>query len=95
MSRPEAGGAADAFDRVADAVQGARPDAELFARLEEARRACEEAAARAESSERRQMLINVQSALRTWREVWPRLGAQQPFRLAVIREARLWAKRIR
>ena len=86
--------AAGAFSRLAQAVEGSRPQAELFERMEDARRACEAAAARAESSDMRDLLINVQSALRTWREVWPRLGTEQPFRLAVAREARLWAKRL-
>ena len=32
-------------------------------------------------------------AVSTWSDVWPRLGTQQEFRIAVSREARAWAQR--
>ena len=46
-----------------------------------------------EQAEVKQLLTNVQQALQTWQEVWPRLGTSGEFRAAVAREARQWSKR--
>ena len=91
--RPDAASAAGAFARLAQAVELRQPDEAVRARIEAARQACDAAAAQAAAGERRDLLINVQAALRTWQEVWPRLGAQALFCAAVAREARAWAKR--
>jgi len=64
---------------------------ELFT---QARVLCQAAADYEQSAPLKQSLANVAVALQTWHEVWPRLGVQQEFRLAVCREARLWAKRL-
>jgi hypothetical protein len=81
------------FAAIASAVESRaeRPDVPaLFSSVEGL---CREAAQREPSGERRQWLVNVQSVLQTWQQVWPRLGGQREFRLAVAREARLWSKR--
>ena len=62
--------------------------------FEETRALCEQAAGRAGSGALNALLANVSTALRTWQDVWPRLGTQRDFRVAVAREARLWAKRL-
>lgn len=91
--RSEAAPAGEAFLRLAEAIDAQRPSAALRALMEEVRRACDAAAAQVGSAELRQWLVDVQTALRTWQEVWPRLSGQPPFRQAVAREARLWARR--
>ena len=91
--QPDAASAAGAFALLAQAVELRQPEEAVRARMEAARQACDAAAAQAVAGERQDLLIHVQSALRTWQEVWPRLGAQAPFRAAVAREARAWAKR--
>lgn len=40
------------------------------------------------------LLATLHEALEAWRRVWPRLGTQEEFRLAVAREADLWARRL-
>lgn len=82
---------ADAFAAVADGVESNEPLEELRPRFHKARAACREASASA-VTDLRHMLNNVQQALVAWEDVWPRLGSQAPFRQAVIREARAWAK---
>ena len=54
---------------------------------------CEGAVAQESRANAKTLADNVQSALRTWQQVWPRLGSQPPFRQAVAREARLWSKK--
>jgi len=83
---------ADAFAAIADGVAAGQPDAALRQRFQQALSACRQAAASA-PAELQPLLANVQQALATWDEVWPRLGGQEPFRNAVIREARTWAQR--
>lgn len=83
---------AEAFASIADAVAAGRPDAELRQRFQQALGACRQASASAPPG-LRPLLANVQQALATWDEVWPKLGGQEPFRHAVIREARTWAQR--
>jgi len=54
---------------------------------------CDEVIAREPQAEANAVAGNVQLAVRTWQQVWPRLGTQEPFRQAVMREARMWSKR--
>ena len=75
-------------------VEERKPQTALLARFEEVRALCEQAAARERSALLKGWLANMSEALRTWQNVWPRLGTQQEFRLAVAREARLWGKRL-
>ena len=79
---------------IAACVEERKPQAALMGRFEETRALCEQAAARVGSGELNALLANVSTALRTWQDVWPRLGTQRDFRVAVAREARLWAKRL-
>ena len=83
---------AEAFAAIADGVDGGRPDEELRRRFQQAGTLCRQASGTA-PADLQPLLANVQQALATWEEVWPRLGGQAPFRQAVIREARSWAKR--
>ncbi|MDP3722337.1 MAG: hypothetical protein Q8R91_02425 [Candidatus Omnitrophota bacterium] len=81
------------FGAIAAAIDTGRPAAvlsDLFANTEVL---CERVAKEERSAELKALLTNVQTALRTWREVWPRLGTTRDFQVAVAREARLWAKR--
>lgn len=41
------------------------------------------------------LLAQVKQVLETWLQVWPRLAPQNDFRLAVAREARAWANRLK
>ena len=56
---------------------------------------CEMAAAAAKSKEIREVFAQIQKAVETWKSVWPRLGSQQEFRSAVVREARAWSNRLK
>ena len=76
---------------IASHLSATHPDAQLLDLLEHARRSSEAAAAHAPALAG--LLANLTMALQTWRDVWPRLGAQREFRLAVAREARLWSER--
>ena len=81
------------FGQVASSIRTNEP-AEAVTRLcGEAQQRCEWAVAQSRG-ELQRLLLNVQTALRTWREVWPRLGHQQEFRAAVSREAERWSKRL-
>ena len=69
------------------------PETVLTAMLEETRSLCEWAVSES-SGELQSLLTNLQQPLTTWQQVWPRLGAQEEFRLAVAREADLWSRRL-
>ena len=96
-ARPESGPSApevaEAFAALASCVEARSTEAEVSQQIRLVRSVCERAAVHAPGTEAGRLLSNVQQALETWRTVWPRLGAQQEFRAAVVREARLWAKR--
>ena len=79
---------------IAACVEERRPEAVLRERFEETRARCEQAAAGERAEDAQRLLTNVKTALETWQRVWPRLGHDREFRLAVAREARLWAKRL-
>ena len=79
---------------IASGIEAQRPDDTLRDLLEQACSSCERAAAGERSRELASLLAQVQTAARTWGDVWPRLGRQREFRLAVAREARLWSKRL-
>ena len=84
---------ADRFAQIAIVINERKPEAALSAMLEETHTLCQGAAAEG-SGDIASLLSNLTKALETWRQVWPRLGAQQEFRLAVAREATLWSKRL-
>ena len=87
------GSVAEHIARVAEQVDAGAGDAEVQELLAAARTRCAQEAAGAAPGQRR-LLANVQTALATWAEVWPRLGRQREFRAAVAREARLWSTRL-
>ena len=84
---------AERFGAIATCVDGRRGDAAVSTAIEEAA-ACCQAATEGRGDEVRALLTNLTTALQTWREVWPRMGKQSEFRLAVAREAGLWSKRL-
>ena len=81
------------FARIASCVDANTSDDDVSAILEETETFCEGLAA--DRSDETQLLRNLKTALGTWRQVWPRLGSQREFRLAVAREAAQWSKRLR
>lgn len=85
---------ADYFTSIVSGIEARESDAALLQTLAQTAAACEEAAAAQRTPQTRQLLTNLQTALQTWQQVWSRLGAQQEFRLAMAREARLWSKRL-
>ena len=84
---------AASFAEIAERIEGRAQDETLGQLLTKTQTLCQQEASRASSAELRELLTNVQAALTRWHEVWPRLGAQREFRLAVAREARLWCKK--
>ena len=81
------------FARVASCVNERTSEIDLMAILEETETFCQWAV-EGSSAETQLLLRNLTTALGTWRQVWPRLGSQQEFRLAVAREADLWSRRL-
>ncbi len=75
--------------RVAEAIEAGRSDAAILQALQQAG-ASRPANGRQSADE----LHRLGTGLETWRQVWPRMGGQRDFRMAVAREARLWAKRL-
>ena len=77
------------------AIQQHRP-AEIIAELLTSTiGSCERAAEEAGGGAVKQRLLaDVKPALETWQRVWPRLGTDHDFSLAVAREARLWSGRL-
>ena len=81
------------FGALAASIRQCKPDAAVIALLDALHGLCEQTAARV-TGEARTLLSNLTTALRTWQDVWPRLGTQPEFRGAVVREAELWSKRL-
>lgn len=82
------------FQAIAACIEEYRSAEALVDALRRAQALCEAVADRAGSPDLKALLPNVQQALKTWQQVWPRLGSERDFRLAVAREARLWSKRL-
>ena len=81
------------FATIAILIEEQRPTVLLTETFMRTQALCEGAVAQASRANAKTLAGNVQSALRTWQQVWPRLGSQPPFRQAVAREARLWSQR--
>ncbi|MBI3321102.1 MAG: hypothetical protein HYZ91_02405 [Candidatus Omnitrophica bacterium] len=79
---------------VASAIQERQPEAAMIERLATLERLCAAPVAQERNGAATPWLANVKTVLETWRQVWPRLGQDEEFRLAVAREARLWSKRL-
>ncbi len=73
--------------QVAEAIEQGRPEAAILEALRQARTA-------RGANGRTPDAQHLDTVLKTWQEVWPRMGGQRDFRMAVIREARSWAKRL-
>ncbi len=84
---------AEQFMAIAESIEARQPDEVLLKLFQEAQLICRLAAGHERLAEPQRLLTNVQTALATWQDVWPRLGSRPEFRLAVVREARLWSKR--
>lgn len=80
------------FAAIAERIERGQDGESLFDLFKETQKRCAEKAASG-SSEKQESFTQVQQALETWKTVWPKLGSQREFRLAVAREARLWARR--
>jgi len=79
---------------LASGIEASQPDPTIMALLEHARASCHDAVETTRADALKQILAQVATATQTWQQVWPRLGGDREFRLAVAREARLWAKRL-
>ena len=75
--------------RLADAIEQDRQDAVILEALRQAR-----AARSANGPAASEAFRRVDTVLDTWQQVWPRMGGQRDFRMAVAREARRWAKEL-
>jgi len=84
---------AEQFMAIAESIEAHQPAGTLLKLFQEAQLICRSAASHERLAEPQRLLTNVQTALATWQDVWPRLGSRLEFRLAVVREARLWSKR--
>ncbi len=82
----------EAFARIAQAVAGRESAERVAAACADAERCCDWASEGAQPAQTKALLENVTTAVRTWREVWPRLGGRTEFRQAVAREADRWAR---
>lgn len=83
------------FDAISAAAEARQPQRQLVALLEQAMTLCRHTDGLNGQEAQRRLLAHLTTVLQTWRDVWPRLGTQREFRLAVAREARLWAQRLR
>ena len=79
---------------LAAGIESRQPTATLIGMLEQTQALCEIGASAASTPTLKQILSQVETATQTWQQVWSRLGVDREFRLAVAREARLWAKRL-
>lgn len=84
------------FAQIASCVNQRTSEATLQRVLKETQGLCAAAAQQRSVGlhEATSWLSNVTMALKTWQEVWPRLGGQSEFRQAVAREATLWSRRL-
>ena len=80
---------------LAAAIQERRPATAITELLTTTIASCDRAATEAGGAAVQQRILkDVKPALETWQRVWPRLGTEQDFSLAVAREARLWSGRL-
>jgi hypothetical protein len=82
------------FEQLAACVTQRRDEAQIMDVLAQTRDCCAWALSSDASDEAGSLLSNLQTAVRTWQQVWPRLGATPDFRQAVAREANLWSRRL-
>lgn len=85
---------ADGFERITAAVESRAATPRFQDAVQQTQDLCAWAAPEAPPEERA-LLTNLQTALATWHDVWPRLGRQPEFQQAVAREAQRWARHLR
>ena len=85
---------AGAFTAIAAAAEASQPPPTMPELLEQATRLAEYLAAEAGAATVQQFAAHLQTVAQTWHRVWPRLGGQRDFRLAVAREARRWSQEL-
>ena len=81
------------FGRITASIEARQPDRIVTDEMRTTQALCAAAAPGAPSAETSTLLTNVQTALETWRTVWPRMSGRAEFRRAVTRETALWAKK--
>ena len=79
---------------LASGIEARQPNPTIMGLIEQAQASCQAAAETTRADVLKQILAQVETATQTWQQVWPRLGGDREFCLAVAREARLWAKRL-
>ena len=79
---------------LATTIQQHRQESAIVELLTRTIASCDRAAAEASEALQQRLVTDVKPALETWQRVWPRLGTDQDFSLAVAREARLWSGRL-
>jgi len=82
------------FSRISSEIHERRPAEAVTDLLKETEAFCDWAAPEERAAELKALLPQLKTALETWRTVWPRMEQREEFRLAVAREAALWAKRL-
>ena len=82
------------LNALADGIESRQPDATILRALGQAHACCRDGQAAVRAGAATQYLRQAATAADAWQQVWSRLGADREFRLAVAREARLWAKRL-
>ena len=85
----------EAFLQVAAQIEQRDTQHAVEKLLKQLRLDCQKLSEAAKSKETQASAAQVQQALETWLQVWPRLSSQPDFRHAVAREARLWANRLK
>lgn len=80
------------FEQIASSIEAAQSPAAMCALLEQTMAWCRQPAGRVGQAE--MLLSNLATALQAWRQVWPRMGTDREFRLAVAREARRWSTQL-
>ena len=81
--------AAARFAQIEAAIDGGRATAAMRVLFDETRHSCETLARHRGPAA--PVAKNLVTAVAAWRDVWPRLGREADFRLAVAREAKRWA----
>ncbi len=85
----------EAFLQVAAQIEQRNTEQAVEKLLKQLRLDCQKLSEATKSKEIQSSAAQVQQAVETWLRVWPRLSSQDDFRLAVAREARAWANRLK
>lgn len=81
------------FETLAAVIEARKSDETVHSALAALKAVCAQTVAQELPRASKDLVSNISTAIQTWEQVWPRLGGQPEFRLAVAREARMWAKR--